>query len=328
MRTAWLALLLFACTGPDMVAAPGAPHEPAAGCGGPEYRQLDFWLGEWDVRDSRGRLVGENRIEAILGGCAVREVWTDARGGRGESLFFRDRSQRRWKQVWVTSDGTWKEKKQVAGPAGAIRFQGTVAGADGAALDRTTLSRLAGGRVRQRIERSSDGGATWQPWEGIYTRRQARCAGAPHREFDFWLGEWDVVLRVRKSPRVDEWVLSRGVNRIESILGGCAVEERFSARGPDQPWAGRSLSRWSERDRRWRQTWVDDVGSYLAFSGGMQGKDMVLVGEPFVRDGERVQMRMVFTDIQADSLLWRWERTVDAGATWTPMMIIEYRRAR
>jgi hypothetical protein len=52
------------------------------------------------------------------------------------------------------------------------------------------------------------------------------------------------------------------------------------------------------------------------------------MGEPFVRDGERVQMRMVFTEIQADSLLWRWERTADAGATWMPMMIIEYRRDR
>jgi Protein of unknown function (DUF1579) len=326
MRTASLALLLIACTGPDMVAAPAAPPTPATGCSGPEYRLLEFWLGEWEVRDARGRLMGENRIEAILGGCAVREMWTDARGGRGESLFFRD--QRGWKQVWVTSDGTWKEKSQVAAPAGAVRFQGKVARGDGTALDRTTLSRLADGRVRQRIESSTDGGATWKPWEGIYTRRKPRCASAAHRELDFWLGEWDVVLRVRKSPRVDEWAVSRGVNRIESILDGCAVEERFSAVGPDQPWAGRSLSRWVEGERKWRQAWVDDTGSYLAFSGGMQGKDMVLVGEPFVRDGERLQMRMVFTEIQADSLLWRWERTADAGATWLPMMIIEYRRAR
>ena len=54
---------------------------------------------------------------------------------------------------------------------------------------------------------------------------------------------------------------------------------------------------------------------------------MVLVGEPFERDGKRVQMRMVFTDIAASSMLWRWERTVDGGATWTPQMLIEYRRA-
>ena len=159
------------------------------------------------------------------------------------------------------------------------------------------------------------------------TRRHPGCTGERYRDLDFWLGDWDVVLRVRKSPDKDEWAVSRGVNRISSLLGGCAVEERFSAEGPGQPWAGRSLSRWVESEKRWRQAWVDDTGSYIALTGGMQGKDMVLTGEPFVRDGKPVQMRMVFTDIAASSLSWRWERTVDAGATWTPMMFIEYRRS-
>lgn len=154
-----------------------------------------------------------------------------------------------------------------------------------------------------------------------------RAAGA-QRELDFWLGDWEVVIRARQSPDSDEWATARGRNRIASILGGCAVEERFSADGPGKPWAGRSLSRWVQAERRWRQTWVDDSGSYLAFTGGMQGKDMVLLGEPSTRDGKRVQMRMIFTDIAASSLLWRWERTTDDGATWKPMMIIEYRRAR
>ena len=54
---------------------------------------------------------------------------------------------------------------------------------------------------------------------------------------------------------------------------------------------------------------------------------MVLIGEPFRRDGKLVQMRMVFTDIAADRMTWRWERTADGGASWTPAMILEYRRA-
>lgn len=153
-----------------------------------------------------------------------------------------------------------------------------------------------------------------------------KCSGPDYRTFDFWLGDWDVVVRARKSPNGDEWAVARGVNQISSLLGGCAVEERFSADGPGQPWAGRSLSRWVEGEKRWRQAWVDDTGSFLAFTGGMQGKEMVLMGEPSVRDGETVQMRMVFTDIAADSLTWRWERTTDAGASWTRMMVIEYRR--
>jgi hypothetical protein len=153
------------------------------------------------------------------------------------------------------------------------------------------------------------------------------CADAHHREFDFWLGDWDVTLRVRKAPDVEEWAVARGTNRISSLLGGCAVEERFSADGPREPWAGRSLSRWVANEKRWRQAWVDDTGSFILLAGGMQGKDMVLTGEPQVRDGKNVQMRMVFTDIAASGMLWRWERTADGGATWTPQMIIEYRRA-
>ena len=153
------------------------------------------------------------------------------------------------------------------------------------------------------------------------------CAGARHRELDFWLGDWDVTLRVRKAADKDEWAVARGTNRISSVLGGCAVEERFTADGPGQRWAGRSLSRWVDSEKRWRQAWVDDTGSFILLGGGMQGNDMVLTGEPFERDGKRVQMRMVFTDIAASSMLWRWERTVDAGTTWTPQMIIEYRRA-
>ena len=330
----WLLLAsLVACTGHLEGGAAPAPAATATGAAAPqdcraaEYRALDFWVGEWEVRGPDRRLLGSNEIEPILGGCALRESWTNRRGQRGESVFFFDRDRRRWKQVWVTSAGATVEKVQIDGPPASVRFQGSVAQGEGTALDRTTLSALPDGRVRQRIERSTDGGATWKPWEGLYTRRQPRCTDAHHRDFDFWLGDWDVVLRVRKAPGKDEWAVSRGVNRISSLLGGCAVEERFTAEGPDQPWAGRSLSRWVESEKRWRQAWVNDSGSYIALTGGMQGKDMVLVGEPFERDGKRVQMRMVFTGIAASTIDWRWERTVNGGATWTPQMLIEYRRA-
>ena len=43
----------------------------------------------------------------------------------------------------------------------------------------------------------------------------------------------------------------------------------FTAEGPGQPWAGRSYSMWQPATGQWRQTWVDDSGSYLAFTGGL-----------------------------------------------------------
>ncbi len=71
-----------------------------------------------------------------------------------------------WKQVWVTDAGYAKEKELVSAalPDGAVRFQGEVATrSGGTVLDRTTLTPLPDGRVRQVIEISRDHGATWQP---------------------------------------------------------------------------------------------------------------------------------------------------------------------
>ena len=113
-----LCAALVACAAGPRTQAVGA-FEAGGGCSAAEYRALDFWLGDWEVRDAAGVLQGTNRIAADLSGCAVRESWTDASGGRGESLFFFDRAARRWKQVWITSDGSWKEKAPVETPADA-----------------------------------------------------------------------------------------------------------------------------------------------------------------------------------------------------------------
>lgn len=153
------------------------------------------------------------------------------------------------------------------------------------------------------------------------------CKGAEHREFDFWIGQWNLVVKTRKAPGSDEWVEAPATNRIQSTLGGCAVEESFRAEGPGSPWAGRSFSAYVGPKKVWRQTWVDDQGSYLAFTGGMESGRMVLRGESFKREDKEIQMRMVFSDITAGSLTWTWERTNDGGATWTPVMIILYTRA-
>jgi hypothetical protein len=141
-----------------------------------DFHQLDFWIGEWEVKVA-GQTVGTNRIEKVLNGCAVTESWRDAAGGEGRSLFYYDHLTDVWKQVWVTqnatSPGGLKEKTlvEVLGN-GSLRFQGVIRLADGRSyLDRTTLSPLDGGSVGQRIETSTDGGATWQMrFDAVYVR--------------------------------------------------------------------------------------------------------------------------------------------------------------
>ena len=152
-----------------------------APCAGPEYRLLDFWTGRWDVKLSppegqaqagSAKTLGTNIIEKTLGGCAVLEHWSDAAGGSGKSLFYYHPAERVWKQVWVTDIGRVKEKRAVAAPSpDAVRFQGELRADDGSRiLDRTTLTRLPGGRVRQLIEQSVDDGRAWKPtFDAIYT---------------------------------------------------------------------------------------------------------------------------------------------------------------
>jgi hypothetical protein len=169
--TAAFALLAIAAQ-PLTAQGRSVPCDSVAG-----FHTLDFWVGEWDVRSGE-QTAGSSTIEKILNGCAVMEHWRGAGGGNGTSLFFFDHRTDTWKQVWVTeyatAPGGLKEKSLIARrPDGSVQFQGTVTLADGRAiLDRTTLSPLPGGGVRQVIETSPDDGATWQTrFDATYHRR-------------------------------------------------------------------------------------------------------------------------------------------------------------
>lgn len=139
-----------------------------------EYRLLDFWVGSWEVYAGEQK-IGTNKIEKILGGCAIIENWKSGRGSEGKCLFYYYPAEERWKQVWITENpfrnGGVKEKVHVATlENGGLRFQGTVTTAGGGAyLDRTTLVPMGDGNVEQVIEISSDSGKSWREmFRGLY----------------------------------------------------------------------------------------------------------------------------------------------------------------
>ncbi|HTQ13632.1 MAG TPA: hypothetical protein VMH86_07135 [Rhizomicrobium sp.] len=139
---------------------------------------LDFWIGDWAVTDPDGTKAGENRVERLLDGCAVIEHWHGAGAGDdGMSLFSYDARRGTWEQTWVTPDtarpGGLKHKTMIARRAdGSVVFQGTIVTQTGALLDRTTLSPVSPGHVRQLIEWSRDGGRSWKTvFDGRYARQ-------------------------------------------------------------------------------------------------------------------------------------------------------------
>ena len=171
MRT-WLTFLLTVCS----FAALAQGSEPESCTADARYSMLDFWLGDWDVY-AGNELVGTNRIEKTLDGCAVLEQWRGAIGRRGMSLFYVDDAGT-WKQVWVsesaTRPGGVKEKTGQRVPdTGQLRFQGRIRTDDmHSYLDRTTLTALEVDEVRQLIEVSTDEGATWKTvFDATYRRK-------------------------------------------------------------------------------------------------------------------------------------------------------------
>ena len=106
MRRLPLALqLLLPLATPSLGTAQGSPPRPPRRCAAPEFHQFDFWIGDWEVQNPDGSKAGSNRIEPILGGCALQENWSGAGGGSGKSYNMYDRRRKVWHQTWVDAQG-------------------------------------------------------------------------------------------------------------------------------------------------------------------------------------------------------------------------------
>ena len=134
------------------------------------------------------------------------------------------------------------------------------------------------------------------------------------RQFDFWLGEWDLTWG-------DD---GRGTNVITAVLDQRVIQEQFDGR-PATPLQGLSVSTYNMQLGKWQQTWVDNSGSYLDFVGEFAAGKMILSREATLA-GETILQRMVWYNIAEQSLDWNWERSTDGGETWQIMWHIHYQR--
>jgi hypothetical protein len=131
-------------------------------------RDLDFWVGRWKVMVGQ-EVNGHDVVKKTQGGSVIREEWNGVEpGDQGESFFYFQHDKHRWKQVWVTPTGVYKEKYSEDYPGG-IRFVGKVFLRSGRTIeDRTTLTKLSLNQVRQRIERKGKDGKWIVSFDAIY----------------------------------------------------------------------------------------------------------------------------------------------------------------
>ncbi|HEU0151788.1 MAG TPA: hypothetical protein VFQ84_00435 [Arenimonas sp.] len=141
------------------------------------------------------------------------------------------------------------------------------------------------------------------------------CTAAEHRQFDFWLGEWEVT-------RPDTGAVL-GHSQVTTIAGGCALHEHWrSARGGD----GQSLNAFDRARGTWSQFWTGVDGTVLRLEGGLRGNAMVLEGELPAANGGRQRQRITWTPADDGSVAQHWEVSNDDGQAWTTSFLGIYRR--
>jgi hypothetical protein len=157
----FICCLLTAAISSAVAQTQALPQRPCSSI--PEYRQFDFWIGDWEVYAPNGNVAGQSRISMILDSCIILEEWTGGKGYAGKSFNSWNAVKHEWQQTWVDNAGGSTQYLRGTGEAGKITyFADNEMGANGKTfLRKLTFNKLSDEKVRQHGERSDDGGKTW-----------------------------------------------------------------------------------------------------------------------------------------------------------------------
>ena len=131
------------------------------------------------------------------------------------------------------------------------------------------------------------------------------CRTAEHRQFDFWIGRWQVFTPDGQKA---------GDNVIEADADGCVLVERWRGGGG---FSGLSLNSWDSGAKLWRQHWVDNQGGLLRLAGRFESHRMLLSSsEPHPdKPGATQHQRIAWTPLPDGSVRQLWESS-DDGLAW------------
>ncbi len=139
------------------------------------------------------------------------------------------------------------------------------------------------------------------------------CAGSePHRQFDFWLGNWEVH---------DPSGKLQGFNQIRSVQNGCLLTEHWKSVSGG---SGESMNYYDPGSGKWRQLWVDGGASIIDISGGMDDGSMVLTGTiQYLVGGRQADFRGRWTPLP-DGRVRQFFEERDAEGNWQPWYDLYY----
>ena len=165
------------------------------------------------------------------------------------------------------------------------------------------------------VSRSFDGGTVWEPyWTQAYARAVGpvvltllpgvtACQQQEYGQFDFWLGEWDLVGPGGQS--------SGDTSSIRLATGDCVVEETFTP----TTGAGVSRSMYDARTGQWVRVWIEPGRMLIFITGGLDNGDMVMTGG--TTGTNQLANRTIWQPMSNNRVRQFTQTSADNGVNWT-----------
>jgi hypothetical protein len=144
----------------------------------------------------------------------------------------------------------------------------------------------------------------------------AGCTSAESRQFDFWVGHWSVSPKAAPQRKIAN-------SLIEKLYSGCAIRENWM---PLHGGDGGSFSSYIPDKHAWQQLWVDSSGSWANFTGGWDGRAMILEGVWAQPGHPQQRTRMSYRLLSDGTLEQSGLTSDDNGKTWQPGFDLIYTR--
>jgi tetratricopeptide (TPR) repeat protein len=140
-------------------------------CQTSEFRQFDFWIGDWSVENPAGQKVGDNLVTREQDGCVLIEHWKGRGIETGTSFNYYDIRDKKFHQLYLDNSGNAGAFPPMAGVLVGNKMV-MVSDEKVSPIFRWTWYVISPGKVRQMAEQSNNSQKTWQiVWDSVYVNK-------------------------------------------------------------------------------------------------------------------------------------------------------------
>ncbi len=149
--------------------------------------------------------------------------------------------------------------------------------------------------------------------QSIVGQNSSSCTTKFHDDFDFWVGNWNVV-----KP---DGTLA-GTNTISKIQDGCIIKENYKSAAGN--YTGTSYNFYNLQTKQWEQIWIDNQGQSLHLKGNREGNKMILMSDEIANSNGVLYVNKITWTINLNNTVRQhWEVSSDTKK-WTTVFDAVY----